>query len=99
MQPRDINMASLVDSYIEDCLTTSKDTWTRATDLYRIFSQYCEQLDVVVPGNNIAFGMKLSDRVQKRVSNGITQYAIVFKPEIFVAPDYDGADNITEDEE
>lgn len=92
MKPKDINMQSLVDGFIDDCLTPSPGTWTLAKHLYEIFGVYCDELDVELPGTNITFGMAMSRRIQKRISNGLSQYAIVFKPEIFVALDHGGID-------
>ena len=92
MKPKDINMQSLVDGFIDDCLTQSPGTWTLAKHLYEIFGVYCDELGVELPGTNITFGMAMSKKIQKRISNGLAQYAIVFKPEIFTALDHGGID-------
>jgi hypothetical protein len=98
MKPKDINMQSLVDGFIDDCLTPSPGTWTLAKHLYEIFGVYCDELGVELPGTNITFGMAMSKRIQKRISNGLAQYAMVFKPEIFCALDHGGIDQGGSDE-
>lgn len=92
MQPHQMKMPVLVESFIEDCLKVSFHTWTASSDLYKIFEAYCNSNGAAVPGNVQAFGMEISKHLQKRKSNGRSIYNVVFKPEIFHAIDHQGLD-------
>lgn len=71
----------LTDRFISDVLLPSTTESQATRDIYDLFCQYCQHLEVA-PSHIKAFSQHLRKRFQKRRVKGETHFYCILKPEL-----------------